>query len=422
MKFAAVISPFDWAWFFGAWGKPAASIVLDRLHWAGVRKIYLRVRQCQCYYPSKADMPGIHFWTPQNCVAEGSWGTKGHEWQWWPQAYDFNTYDAPRLFIDRAHELGMEAYAWLEQAEAHGHGWESRFSREHPELLTRNRDRQVVNGNLSFAYPEAIEFRLAILREMLEYRFDGIAIDFQKGGDHRNPRVDADGTYFAHYDPPVIEAFQSETGRDPFSIPNSDPEWLRFRANYLTEFLRQARALQKWLQPQQDFGVMGIPKGKPMPAKVVRSSTDHSSASAATAPAAGPLEGNLEDHDTWTAEGLIDFLVTTPLAQQTTPYDPDVYRSIIRGAKSHLQGPCRLRLWQLAWGASSERVQEMVHAAATIAEDEGVEEVVFFQAISFEDARWSKSEVTWNALRNAIADANNRPQDKVPPPEPWRLR
>ena len=47
----------------------------------------------------------------------------------------------------------------------------------------------------------------------------------------------------------------------------------------------------------------------------------------------------------------------------------------------------------------------MVHAAATIAEDEGVEEVVFFQA-----------------LRNAIADANNRPQDKVPPPEPWRLR
>ena len=82
----------------------------------------------------------------------------------------------------------MEAYAWLEQAEAHGHGWESRFSRELPELLTRNRDRQVVNGNLSFAYPEAIEFRLAILREMLEYRFDGIAIDFQKGGDHRNPR------------------------------------------------------------------------------------------------------------------------------------------------------------------------------------------------------------------------------------------
>ena len=69
-----------------------------------------------------------------------------------------------------------------------------------------------------------------------------------------------------------------------------------------------------------------------------------------------------------------------------------------------LRGPCRLGLWQVVWGASAERVHEVVHAAATLAADEGVEEVVFFQAISFEDARYSKSEVTWGALREAIAD------------------
>ena len=405
IKFAAVISPFDWAWFYGAWGKAAAHLVLDRLQWAGVHKVYLRVRQCQCYYPSRVDMPGIHFWTPENCVAEGSWGTKGHEWQWWPQAFDFRTYDAPRLFIDRGHELGMEVYAWLEQAEAHGHGWESRFSREHPELLALNRDGQTVRGNLSFGYPEAIEFKLAILREMLEYRFDGVAIDFQKGGDHRTPRVDADGVYYAHYDPPIVEAYHAQTGRDPFEIPNNDPEWLQFRADYITDFLRKARALQKRLYPEQDFGVMGIPEGKPLPARVPRVSTSHSGASAAAAPAAGPLEGNLEDHDTWTRERLVDFLVVTPLPKQTTPFDPETYRSIIRGAKAHLRGPCRLGLWQVMWGASPQRVHETVRAAATLAADEGVEEAVFFQAISFEDARYSKSEVTWDALRAAIADA-----------------
>lgn len=406
MKFAAVVSPFDWAWIYGAWGKPAAYLVLDRLHWAGVCKVYLRVRQCQCYYPSRVDMPGIRFWTPENCVAEGAWGTKGHEWQWWPQAFDFSTYDAPRLFIDRAHELGMEVYAWLEQAEAHGHGWESRFSHEHPELLTRNRDGGIVRGNLSCGYPEAIAFKLAILREILEYRFDGVAIDFQKGGDHRIPRVDGDGTYYAHYDPPIVEAFKARTGRDPFQIPNSDPDWLCFRAGYVTDFLRQARALQKRFYPDQDFGVMGIPKGKPLPAKVARKGTNHNAAAAATAPAAGPLEGNLEDHSAWTRDGLVDFLVVTPLPQQTTPFDAGGYRSIIQSAKARLQRPCRLGLWEVVWGARSERVREVVRAAAMIGAAEGVEEVVFFQAIAFEEAHSSK-EVTWDALRSAIAEARS---------------
>ena len=74
------------------------------------------------------------------------------------------------------------------------------------------------------------------------------------------------------------------------------------------------------------------------------------------------------------------------------------------------------------WGASSERVKQVVNAAATLAENEGVEEVVFFQAISFEDARWTKSEVTWDVLRNALAEATNRPDNMVDPQKQWRLR
>jgi len=415
MKFAAVVSPFDCAWMFGAWGKPAVYWWLDRLSWAGVSKVYLRVRQCQCYYPSRVDMPGIHFWSPKNCVAERSWGTQGHEWKWWPEAYDFRTYDAPRLFIDRAHELGMEIYAWLEQAEAHGHGWESRFSHEHPELLTRNRDGQVVGGNLSFGYPEAVEFKLALLREILEYRFDGVALDFQKGGDHRIPRVDLDGVYYAHYDLPIVEAFRAATSRDPFAIPNSDPGWLRFRAEYVTGFMREARALQRRLHPEQDFGVMGIPTGKPLPARSRTPAATHSEASSRSVPAAGALEGNLEDQAAWTREGLVDFLVTTPLPQQMSPTDPEGYRAVLRDARSRITAPCRFGLWQVTWNASAEQVRQIVRAAATWGAEEGVEETVFFQAEAFQDAqgasrnlasvdREASGEVTWNALRQTIRE------------------
>ena len=39
------------------------------------------------------------------------------------------------------------------------------------------------------------------------------------------------------YEDAVAAPFREQTGRDPFAIPNDDPEWLRFRAGYVTRFL-----------------------------------------------------------------------------------------------------------------------------------------------------------------------------------------
>ena len=41
MRFASVVSAFDWAWFYGTWGKAGVYRILDRLHWAGI--LYGRV-------------------------------------------------------------------------------------------------------------------------------------------------------------------------------------------------------------------------------------------------------------------------------------------------------------------------------------------------------------------------------------------
>ena len=39
----------------------------------------------------------------------------------------------------------------------------------------------------------------------------------------------------------MADAFREQTGRDPFIIPNGDPEWLQFRAGYVTRFLTELR-------------------------------------------------------------------------------------------------------------------------------------------------------------------------------------
>jgi hypothetical protein len=61
---------------------------------------------------------------------------------------------------------------------------------------------------------------LNLIREVLAYGFDGIGINLHKGGDHRHPRW-MDGVFYAHYDPPIVDAFRKETRRDPARIRHS---------------------------------------------------------------------------------------------------------------------------------------------------------------------------------------------------------
>ena len=75
------------------------------------------------------------------------------------------------------------------------------------------------------------DYWLSLLRETLEYGIDGIVLYF-----HRfHP--------FVAFEQPVIDAFQARFGEDPRQLAPDDPRWITHSAGYVTEFVRQARAL-----------------------------------------------------------------------------------------------------------------------------------------------------------------------------------
>ena len=238
---------------------------------------------------------------------------------------------------EKARQLGLEFMVWHEVKGAEAHGWalHSAFVKEHPEFLSTNRLKMTSKSSLAWAAPEVMRRRVATFKEVLAYEPDAIWIDHIKGGDVSVPIYDADGYYSMEYDKYMVEAFKSKTGRDAWQIPNKDPQWLAFRASFVTEYMRRIRSIQKESYPKVKLGSLGASIGYThscwyLPLKDMK---DPNLGISARLPS--PL-ANLEDHDTWTREGLIDILC----APFNTFAAADELKTILPDAKSHIQGPC----------------------------------------------------------------------------------
>ncbi len=105
-----------------------------------------------------------------------------------------------------------------------------RFWHAHPEF--RVRDAKGAPGTkLSYAFAEVRAHKLAHLREAALRDIDGIHLDFL-----RHPP-------FFGYDEPLVRAFRERHGVDPRTLPANDPRWLALRAEAMTGFVRDVRAL-----------------------------------------------------------------------------------------------------------------------------------------------------------------------------------
>jgi uncharacterized lipoprotein YddW (UPF0748 family) len=237
----------------------------------------------------------------------------------------------------KARQMGLEFFVWHEVKGAEAHGWllHSAFVKEHPELLSTNRMKMTSKSELSWAAPEVMRRRVATFKEVLAYEPDAIWLDHIKGGDVSVPNFDADGCYAMGYDKYMVEAFQTKTGRDPWQIPNQDPQWLAFRASYMTEYMRRIRQAQQEAYPQVKLGSLGASIGYTHSCWYLPLENDNSPNMSKTARLASPL-ANLEDHDTWTREGLIDGLC----APFNTFAAAEELKTILPNARSHIQGPC----------------------------------------------------------------------------------
>jgi uncharacterized lipoprotein YddW (UPF0748 family) len=145
---------------------------------------------------------------------------------------------------------------------------------------------------MSFAFPQVMEYKLGIIKELLAYDLDGLFIDWLRTGDVRdNPQTDKDGVADYGYEIPSVEGFKRKYGMDPHTIGNDDPRWVQFRAEPRTELMRRARKLAH-------------KKKRSLPVSVLvanpwcyRGLGDK---------IAGNLNGLLADVATWAREGLID--------------------------------------------------------------------------------------------------------------------
>ncbi len=124
------------------------------------------------------------------------------------------------------------------------------FARQHPDwwALDREGDRELKVGSrlsMSLAVPEVRADMVDRYMNIVEESGGrGIQVEFV------SELRDAHGAAIHGYEPPMVEAYRKRYGKSPSGLPNHDPEWLRFRADFVTETLRELRRRMKDRHPE----------------------------------------------------------------------------------------------------------------------------------------------------------------------------
>ena len=174
MQINTVISHSDCTWLYGNWGEPGMRRLIDHCTQWGIRKIYLR-----------AFNGGLALY--QSNIADIQHGLKDQSIPGYNDIvadWDYRTWNMLGSAVDQAHKRGIELHAWYSFLEDnHGGPFESRFCADHPEwcLVARDEKPQPENcRTLSFVFPEVRAYKLAIVKELLDYGVDGLFFDFMR--------------------------------------------------------------------------------------------------------------------------------------------------------------------------------------------------------------------------------------------------
>ncbi|MCZ6671728.1 MAG: family 10 glycosylhydrolase [Verrucomicrobia bacterium] len=205
----------------------------------------------------------------------GSLGTKDNVWQ-------EDWVDPLRELTRLAHGNGMKIFASMRfigvqfPMNVSPIAW-APFYWKHREWTMRSKEGIPIT-KLSLAYPEVRQYWLSLLRETLTYGTDGLQLHLNRS----EPYV--------FYEEPVVRAFQEKYGDDPRKLPVDDPRWLEHSASYLTQFIREIRALLDE-KPERNLGVTlsGRKNGNP-----------------------AHYEENHCDVETWIRNGLVNYIMVTP--------------------------------------------------------------------------------------------------------------
>lgn len=162
---------------------------------------------------------------------------------WTGEAWDERWIDPLAVAVEHARDCGVELYASMRMI---GPGYPFKLSPLQQNAYYYANRRYALRDEegrptsiLSLAWPEVRAHWVALLREAVAYGADGVHLNLHRA----NP--------FALYEAPCAEPFERRHGVDPRTLPYDDERWLRHRAGFVTQFLREVRAMLDEQQQQR---------------------------------------------------------------------------------------------------------------------------------------------------------------------------
>ncbi len=140
-----------------------------------------------------------------------------------------------KTLIDGAHDAGMKVHvairpaAWM-HSEPLSEFFNSRFYQRHPEWRCVDRDGTPV-VRMSLAVPQVRAHLIEVLREAVRFGADGANIIYARG------------VPLVLFEKPFGDLFRQRHGAEATSVDENDPRILQLRADLLTTFMREARAM-----------------------------------------------------------------------------------------------------------------------------------------------------------------------------------
>jgi Glycosyl hydrolase-like 10 len=285
--------------------------------------------------------------------------------------------------IDYTHEQDMELYAWISIGEEnhYGHGPLSRYVTLHPEHREVDMYGRTWGGRLSFTYPEVRAYKLSVIRELVnDYGVDGIMLDYcRRGllgpyGTGGEPAWDGDGACIFGYDALIRSEYQAQYGVDPQTLPNNDEQWIQFRNEPWTDFLREIKA---------EFPDLNV---VPMVFEY---------------DAAKSRKGELLDWETWLDEGLVDgicFLINNEadgtmygVGWDDRPIPLSKTKTLMEARIQEINGRANAIAGIYAYGISTSEVTDITSYAF----QGGADEVMWWETASFD---WASGGAPWDTL------------------------
>src|ERR1051325_4989316 len=375
---SAPLTHSDWMLKAGvAWGEEGVKHMLDACKACGWSRIYWRALDGgRSLYHSKLLRPqgkweDDNFWNPRSEADKGL--LQRFTSSMTPdqraalraklESLDYAHFDSLAAAVEYGHRIGLQIHAWVSiNEDDHGWGIQSEFTKSHPQFRWRRRDGRVYRSQLSFAFPEVRDYKLAILRELLRnYALDGLFLDWIRTGDVRdNPQTDAGGVADNGYEEPLVKTFRRRYGLKATEVPNDDDRWVRLRAEPQTQFMRAAHKLAR-------------SQRRPLPVCAMVGHPWHYRGEVNKI--AGNLRGLLLDVRTWAREGLMDAVVPAGYYR-----DGGTPAAAWRALKDETESRCSV--WTYAWVPQSVGDFERDFA---LAQNAGAKQILFWEADYIDD-------------------------------------